>query len=64
MFICAFLLFLLIGCLFIFLRLNDDPLIFYTTLFVGINQCVSYLIVSLINPGIANIERIDIEKNQ
>ncbi|CAD8047963.1 unnamed protein product [Paramecium primaurelia] len=64
LFICAFLLFLLIGCLFIFLRLNDDPLIFYTTLFVGINQCVSYLIVSLINPGIANIERIDIEKNQ
>ncbi|CAD8056550.1 unnamed protein product [Paramecium sonneborni] len=64
LFICAFLLFFFIGGLFIIIRFNENPLIFYTTILVGINQCVSYIIVSLINPGVANVERNDNEKNQ
>ncbi|CAK58451.1 unnamed protein product (macronuclear) [Paramecium tetraurelia] len=57
LFICAFLSFFIMGGLFIFLRIDEDPLIFYTTLIISINQCISYLIVALINPGVANIER-------
>ncbi|CAD8144488.1 unnamed protein product [Paramecium pentaurelia] len=63
LFIFAFLLFFLMGGLFIFLRISDDPFIFYSTLIISINQCISYLIVGLINPGVANIERNDLEKN-
>lgn len=53
--------FFVMSGVFIFLRLNDGPKIFYSTMALCINQCLSYLIVALINPGIANFERIDVQ---
>ena len=41
----------------IIIRMNDDATIFYSTILVSINQCLSYLIVALIDPGVANVER-------